>query len=110
MVRGTGADALAADLRQRLAAAPLRWSFELQGYRDPSSTPMDDHRVTWRSTWVGIASLTVRSMATLPVPLALRAAPSWPSDGGVVLEPLGDLNMLRGVAYEVSQTGRRESH
>lgn len=107
-VRGAGADALAADLGQRLADGPLCWSFELQGYRDPASTPMDDHRVAWRSDWLPIATLTLRSLTTHSARFALRATPAWPGATDPVLEPLGDLNMVRGAAYEASQTGRGE--
>jgi hypothetical protein len=107
-VRGTGPHALAVDLERRLEEGPLRWSFELQGYRDPGSTPMDDHRVAWRSAWLPVATLTLRGARTTPAPLALRATPSWSAANGAVLEPLGDLNMLRAAAYEVSQEGRGE--
>jgi hypothetical protein len=107
-VRGTGPDALSVDLGRRLEEGPLRWSFELQGYRDPASTPMDDHRVAWRSAWLPVATLTLRGARTPPAPLALRATPSWSGANSAVLEPLGDLNMLRAAAYEVSQVGRGE--
>lgn len=106
-VRATGPDALALDLRQRLEEGLLNWSFDLQGYLDRSSTPMDDHRVAWRSPWVPVARLTLRGPRAVPVSFALRATPSWSDANGAVLEPLGDLNMLRAAAYEVSQTGRR---
>ena len=66
---------------------------------------MDDHRVPWQSPWVPLATLMVRASDPLPSPLELRATPSWPAARGAVLEPLGDLNALRGVAYETSQTG-----
>jgi hypothetical protein len=105
-VRGTGPNALSDDLRLRLTEGPVRWSFELQGYLDRVRTPMDDHRIPWRSPWLPIARLTVTETSASPVPMALRAAPSWPASNGPVLEPLGDLNMLRGAAYEVSQRGR----
>jgi hypothetical protein len=97
---------LADDLRRRLADGPVRWSFEVQGYLDPERTPLDDHRVAWQSPWVQLARLTVTDVVALGTPLTLRAAPSWPASNGPVLEPLGDLNMLRGAAYEVSQRGR----
>jgi len=105
-VRGTGPDALALDLRQRLDEKPLSWSFDLQGYLDPHSTPMDDHRVAWRSAWLPVASLSLRGPDPSPTSLALSATPSWSGASGAVLEPLGDLNLLRAVAYEVSQAGR----
>jgi hypothetical protein len=105
-IREVGPDALAADLRERLARGPVRWSFEVQGYLDRERTPMDDHRIAWRSPWVQIATLSVRDAGTAPIPMALRHAPTWPVSNGPVLEPLGDLNMLRGAAYEVSQRGR----
>lgn len=105
-VRGSGPDALPADLRARLADGPVRWYFELQGYLDRARTPMDDHRIAWQSPWVRLATLTVTGAATSDAKLALRTAPSWPASNGPVLEPLGDLNMLRGAAYEASQRGR----
>jgi len=105
-VRGTGPNALSDDFRLRLTEGPVRWSFELQGYLDPVRTPMDDHRIPWQSPWLPVAWLTVTETSTAPVPMALRAAPSWPASNGPALEPLGDLNLLRGAAYEVSQRGR----
>jgi hypothetical protein len=105
-VRGSGADSLSQDLRARLANGPVSWSFELQGYLDPHSTPMHDHRIAWRSPWIAVARLTLPNAAVADWPMALRAAPTWPASNGPVLEPLGDLNMLRGAAYEASQTGR----
>jgi hypothetical protein len=105
-VRGAGPDALSTDLRLRLARGPVAWSFELQGYLDPVRTPMDDHRTAWQSPWLRIAHLTVTDAGASSVPMALRAAPSWPASNGPVLEPLGDLNMLRGAAYEAGQRGR----
>lgn len=107
-VRGSGPHALATDLRARLTEGALSWSFDLQGYLDARSTPMDDHRVAWRSPWLPTATLLVRGEGRSAPPVALRAAPSWTpgAANGAVLDPLGDLNMLRGVAYEVSQTGR----
>jgi len=105
-VRATGEDALAADLRGRLGVGPVQWSFELQGYLDRVRTPMDDHRVAWQSPWVPLGRLTVTDVTPLGAPLALRVAPTWPASNGPLLEPLGDLNLLRGAAYEVSQRGR----
>ncbi|HJU65409.1 MAG TPA: hypothetical protein VJ596_07010 [Gemmatimonadaceae bacterium] len=107
-VQGSGGDALVADLRQRLREGPLRWSFDLQGYLDPQRTPMDDHRVPWRSPWITIATLVVHREGHASEAPAFRAATGWVPTGldGAVMEPLGDLNMLRGVAYEVSQRGR----
>ena len=101
-----GPDALADDFRARLARGPVRWSFDVQGYLDRERTPMDDHRVAWRSPWLAVAELVVAGVDALGAPLALRAAPTWPASNGPVLEPLGDLNMLRGAAYETSQRGR----
>ena len=105
--RETGPESLALDLRQRLEEASLNWSFDLQGYLDPSSTPMDDHREAWRSPWLPVARLTLRVARTPPVTFALNATPSWTEASGPVLEPLGDLNMLRAAAYAASQAGRR---
>jgi hypothetical protein len=105
-VRGAGPDALALDLRQRLDEGPLSWSFDLQGYLEPSSTPMDDHRVAWRSAWLPVARLSLRGADPSPTSLALSATPSWSGATGAVLEPLGDLNLLRAVAYDTSQAGR----
>jgi hypothetical protein len=104
--RNDNGSQLADDLRQRLADGPVRWSFDVQGYLDPTRTPLDDHRVAWQSPWIPLARLTVTDVVALGTPLTLRAAPSWPASNGPVLEPLGDLNMLRGAAYEVSQRGR----
>jgi hypothetical protein len=102
---GTGPNALSSDLQQRLRVASLSWSFDVQGYLDPQRTPMDDHRVRWQSPWLPLATVVVRASEPLTSPLELRATPSW-SATGAVLEPLGDLNALRGVAYETSQIGR----
>ena len=101
-----GPDALTDDFRARLARGPVRWSFDLQGYLDRERTPMDDHRIPWRSPWLPVAQLVVAGVDALGAPLALRAAPSWPVSNGPVLDPLGDLNLLRGAAYETSQRGR----
>ena len=104
-VHGGGDDALAVDFKKRLAHGPVRWSFDVQGYLDSARTPMDDHRVVWQSPWLSLGRLTVGSVETLGA-FALRHAPTWPASNGPVLEPHGDLNMLRGAAYEASQRGR----
>ena len=106
VVRGAGEDSLSIDLRERLERGPVEWSFDVQGYLDSVRTPMEDHRVVWDSPWIAIGRLSVGSADTLGGPFALRHAPTWPASNGPVLEPLGDLNMLRGAAYEASQRGR----
>ena len=102
----SGPDALAADLRARSRNGPVRWSFDVQGYLDRERTPMDDHRIAWQSPWIPLATLSVTDAGSSPIPMALRHEPTWPVSNGPLLEPLGDLNMLRGAAYEVSQRGR----
>jgi hypothetical protein len=106
-LRGTGPEPLALDLQLRLEERSLTWSLDLQGYLDSERTPMDDHRVPWRSPWIPVARLTLRGGRTPPPLLAFDPRPLWSAANGPVLEPLGDLNMLRGAAYELSQVGRR---
>jgi hypothetical protein len=104
-VRGTGPDALTRDLELRLQQGPISWSFDLQGFLDADRTPMADHRIAWRSPWLPIARLTLGASRVPLDSLALRAG-SVRSGDIAVLEPLGELNLLRNAAYEVSQAGR----
>jgi len=120
--RASGDNALTHDLVQRLRTGVVAWDFQLQGFLDPVRTPMDDHRVAWRSPWLTVARLELSggeqmsSAANAAVmeapkpagraPTGYSATPAWPDARGAVFEPLGDLNALRATAYAVSQAGR----
>ncbi len=108
-VRGAGDRCLTHDLAARLGEAPASWDLEFQGFLDPARTPMDDHRIRWDSPWITVGRLSV-PRGTAPGPIdreAFRATPAWPDEGGPVLAPLGDLNLLRQAAYAASRGGRR---
>jgi hypothetical protein len=108
-LRADGDDALTGDLAERLRVGEVSWSFELQGFLDRERTPMDDHRIPWRSPWLTVARLTLvrqEPVASKDDRIAFLATPDWPDPRGAVLEPLGDLNALRGAAYAESAHGR----
>lgn len=109
-VRGTGDRCLTDDLAKRVEEAAVAWSLELQGFLDPARTPMDDYRIRWDSPWLTVGWLSL-AQGTAPGPIdrgAFQATPTWPDEAGPVLEPLGDLNLLRREAYAASRTGRGE--
>jgi hypothetical protein len=109
-----GADHLAAELAERLAAGPLRWDFAVQLYRDPASTPIEDSTVPWsdeRAPPVVVARLVVerqdvasehgRALATLVERLAFD-----PWHALVEHRPLGAMMRARNHAYRLSTAER----
>jgi len=56
-------DPLTADLARRLQAGPLRWTLEVQLYRSPEATPIEDASVPWDEA---VAPLVPVATLTLP--------------------------------------------
>jgi catalase len=117
---GSGRDALLRDLLLRLREGPIRWTLELQGYLDPRRTPMKDHRIPWDSPWLPVADLELARAELTPASaraqtvrlserVAFRPDPEWDDALGPVLHPLGDLNIIRDVAYGAGSEGRSTS-
>ncbi len=117
-VKGSGKDSLRQDFVTRRAKDDITYELQVQGYTDPDRTPMNDHRKEWEGPWVTIGQLTFPKQRDLEVSAAKRAvddvdklsfSPFNQWDGA--LEPLGDLNKIRKVAYEESakNTGRVSS-
>lgn len=108
-LRASGDEALSRDLAERRRAGEVAWHVQVQGFLDRERTPLDDHRIAWRSPWltVGRLALTAEDPAGEgETPVGYRATPAWPDARGPVLDPLGDLNALRGAAYAESARGR----
>lgn len=108
-LRVTAAGGLGRDLEERRRQGEVSWEFQVQGFLDRERTPLDDHRVAWRSPWLTVARLTLAREDVVgegDATIGFRVTPDWPDEGGAVLEPLGDLNALRAAAYAESAAGR----
>jgi hypothetical protein len=104
------AGGLGRDLEERRREGEVSWEFQVQGFLDRERTPLDDHRVAWRSPWLTVARLTLAGDEVVgegDTAIGFRVTPDWPDERGAVFEPLGDLNALRAAAYAES-AGERE--
>jgi hypothetical protein len=99
-----GGKDFAADIRDRLAAAPLVYALALQFFVDEASTPIEDPTVAWpedRARPLIVARLTLTTVK--PDVEALRFDP-W---GGLAEHrPLGEIMRARKAAYFHSQKAR----
>jgi hypothetical protein len=111
-----GPDALFDDYLCRRAAGNAAFRLEAQGFVDPVRTPFDDHRVAWRSEWLPLATLelpqqpgidahALREVVDAVSKLSFSPSFRWADQEGV-LDPLGELNMLRPGAYAASGAAR----
>ncbi len=106
-----GEHELTQDLQERLAAGPVRYRLQVQGYRDPKTTPLNDAREAWDSPWATVGELT------LPRPgkgtgaeaavdgLSYGIGNRW-SPEAASLKGIGDINAIREAAYKASAEGR----
>jgi hypothetical protein len=112
--RHRGHDYLAAELRDRLAAGPLRWEFAVQLYRDPATTPIEDSTVPWSDEAappIVVARLVIeqqnaasergRAVAAFVEKLAFD-----PWHALVEHRPLGAMMRARNHAYRLSTAER----
>jgi hypothetical protein len=109
-LRAAADGGLGRDLEERRREGEVAWEFQVQGFLDRERTPLDDHRVAWRSPWLTVARLTLAREELAgggDTPIGFRVTPDWPDERGAVLEPLGDLNALRAAAYAESAGGRQ---
>jgi hypothetical protein len=78
---------------------------------------MKDHRIPWDSPWLPMADLELAPVEITPASAraqtvrhsgrtAFHPDPDWHDALGPVLHPLGDLNIIRDVAYGASTEGR----
>lgn len=96
------------DLRERLAAAPVRWDMELQFFVDEPTTPIEDTSKAWpdgETPVVTVARLTLGPASDDAAKLA-EAGKFDPWGGLAAHRPLGEVMRARKVAYLASQQGR----
>lgn len=102
---------LAADLRERLAAGPLRFDFALQFYTDPQRTPIEDHSRPWDAPWTTVARLEIpaqdvesergHELAKLIAGLSFD-----PWHALEAHRPLGNIMRARNAVYRLSTQAR----
>ncbi len=100
---------IAEDMRQRLAAGPLHWDFELQFFVDEATTPIEDASRTWpdaETPVVTVARLTLPQQGADMASVEAEAAKFDPWGGLAAHRPLGEIMRARKVAYYESQKGR----
>ena len=110
--RGSGSDALTEDLTSRLAEGPVKYKLQVQGYKDPTSTPLNDARAEWDSPYVTIAELEIPKEQLNPGQveknlkgmdgLSFSVWNRWDDKDDGALKPLGDINAARKRIYEES--------
>jgi hypothetical protein len=99
---------IVADLRERLAIAPVRWDMELQFFVDEATTPIEDASCVWpdaETPIVTVARLTLGAATDAAAKLA-EAGKFDPWGGLADHRPLGEVMRARKAAYFVSQQGR----
>ena len=99
---------IVADLRERLATAPVRWDMELQFFVDEATTPIEDASKIWpdaETPIVTVARLTLDAASDDAAKRA-EAARFDPWAGLAAHRPLGEVMRARKVAYLASQQGR----
>jgi catalase len=110
-----GPDQLKNDIESRLANGPVKYKLQIQGFRDPQTTPMEDTRVVWDTPFVTVAELTlpqidpkrsagdVQRVKDEVEQLAFSPFHTWDEK---FLEPLGEINAIRKEAYNESSKNR----
>ena len=106
-----------ANARPGTSHCPVVRAFHSKGYLDETKTPINDGSRDWDSPWITVgvlefpqqdkssAALASKTQALVSKALAFTPFNEWDGD---VLEPLGDINMMRKSAYAASAqaTGR----
>jgi hypothetical protein len=110
-----GPNQLKDDIESRVAAAPVRYRLQVQGFRDKETTPMEDTRVVWDTPFVTVAELTlprsdgkraaddVQRVKNEVEHMAFSPFHTWDDK---FLEPLGEINAIRKAAYDESAGNR----
>lgn len=99
---------IAADLRERLATAPVHWDMELQFFVDEATTPIEDAATVWpdaETPIVTVARLTLKAASDEAARLA-EAGKFDPWGALAAHRPLGEVMRARKAAYFASQQGR----
>jgi hypothetical protein len=111
VTKGRGGNRLAAELADRLAAGPVRFTMKVQLYTDPASTPIEDAAVTWDAPFVEVGSLEipkqdVRSPHGREVAALVEQLSFDPWHALEAHRPLGNLMRARNNAYRMSTQER----
>lgn len=103
----------AADVANRLRAAPITWDVQLQFYEDEATTPIEDARAGWTDApWLSVACLTapVQDLAS-PEAKAFSASVEGqtfdPWHALAAHRPLGDVMRARKAVYFATQQARK---
>jgi hypothetical protein len=100
-----GGDRLGAELAERLATGPIRFTLEAQLYRDPAATPIEDAAIVWDAPFTPLATLEIPAQADeLAAEVERLSFDPWHA-----LEahrPLGNLMRARSNAYRLSTQER----
>ena len=114
----TNSDALRVEFAQRLARSDIRFRLALQRYVDEKHTPIEDTAYEWNQSMaspIEIATLTIPRQDILS-PEGMRildeidklAFNSW--NAPEKFRPLGSLNRMRRIAYEMGANNRLSPH
>jgi hypothetical protein len=107
-VTTSGDDSLAADLRERLAKAPLEWDLAAQFFVDEKTTPIEDATVDWSSPFTTLARLTVPRQELEPKTDELIETLAFdPWHALAEHRPLGHIMRARNHAYRLSTMERK---
>lgn len=114
----TNSDALRVEFAQRLASNDIQFRLALQPYVDEKHTPIEDAAYDWNQSIaspIEIATLTIPRQDILSAEgmrvldqIDKLAFNSW--NAPERFRPLGSLNRLRRIAYEMSANNRLSPH
>lgn len=108
---------LTEDIAGRLATEPIVYELQVQGYIDETKTPMNDARKKWDSPGVTVGDLTLPALTAgqfekqnhavnIEVEnVSFNPFNRW-DESAQALNPVGEINAVRKIAYEASVAGR----
>ena len=100
------------ELMARLRERPVVYDFQIRFYADPTSTPIEDASIEWKTPWVTIGRLVLpvqdpASPRGQRVTELVEKLSFDPWHAREDLRPLGDIMRARNVAYRVSTQARQ---
>ncbi len=110
-IKLASANTLGEELAARLRTAPVVYDLQLRFYLDPTSTPIEDASVEWKSPWITVGTLTLPIQDT-DSPKGKRVAETVeelafdPWHARADMRPLGNIMRARNVAYRTSTKAR----